>query len=827
METQLCVVMRILAGAAVFVLWASSAEAVLVNPGDNLALPGTTAAAEPQLAGTVLADELIPFSFSAGPGLGNITGQVQQRVVRSSVDGTIDFYWRVINNANSAAAIGSFRVGGFVSPEYNANWRSDGVGDIAPSAAHRFTGSYASSVNFLFTSDGTGLGGGVFPGQSSKLFFFDTTATSYAKTALYDITGTGIGPISVAFTAYSPSTVPLAVQQTPKQPINGLKKIGNPSPTATNVLLITHGYADHAAGWVNDMAYNFYNVLQSEGAAADWDIYTYDWSQDSAYPKNVKACAVGFGSFWSSNQANCPWTTLAPAASDGIQAANNLLQQMTSQGKQYQHVHLIAHSAGSNLIESLARQLKYRCMKDKRPCPLIHSTFLDAYDPTPGQGLDYGSNADWAEQYVDKTPFLFPNPLWPTDLNLKNAVNFDITGVGGTNFFTLVPFDVLVAGLQSHNWPYVWYACTVFPGNVSCHYSYTSGDLAKIGFQMTLESGRYNPQLAAPNVSGFMVNLFSRNIYLKRGDDCVMKNGAHCGSTSLLPAPSFVNETTPMTLLPITRGTQTFSLDSVNGPIDLTGHSQLTLIPHSPAWISSAIETLEPYNVLHFDYQFMSPAEDLLQVFFDGLLVYRADQRDMPDGINHSGDVMIGDIQPGLHTISFRVDPFGDAKAEVQVTNLTIGLQSTLTAKAGASQLVYPNHTVMLDGSQSADTRGVPLTFVWTQTQGNMLALSNAAASAATFVSPAAGPTLVFHLAVTNPDNATATDATAVQVVKLGDVNGNGSIDMTDVNLVLAARNTPANGPNDVRDLDGDGMITSLDARKVTLLCSRPRCATH
>jgi len=27
-------------------------------------------------------------------------------------------------------------------------------------------------------------------------------------------------------------------------------------------------------------------------------------------------------------------------------------------------------------------------------------------------------------------------------------------------------------------------------------------------------------------------------------------------------------------------------------------------------------------------------------------------------------------------------------------------------------------------------------------------------------------------------------------------------------------------------DLDGDGMITALDARKLTLLCTRPRCAT-
>lgn len=209
MKMQLTMVVQAFLAAATFALCVSSAEAVLLNPGDNLALPGTTVAAEPQLAGTVLVDEIIPFSFSAGSGLGDITGQVQQRIIRSSVDGTIDFSWRLTNDANSAGAIGSFRVGDFVSPEYNANWRDDGLGDVGPNAAHRFTGSQASSVNFLFGSDAAGAAGGLLPGKSSKFFFFDTTATNYAKTAKYDLTGTGLGPISASFAAYSPSAVPV------------------------------------------------------------------------------------------------------------------------------------------------------------------------------------------------------------------------------------------------------------------------------------------------------------------------------------------------------------------------------------------------------------------------------------------------------------------------------------------------------------------------------------------------------------------------------------------------------------------------------------------
>jgi hypothetical protein len=55
-------------------------------------------------------------------------------------------------------------------------------------------------------------------------------------------------------------------------------------------------------------------------------------------------------------------------------------------------------------------------------------------------------------------------------------------------------------------------------------------------------------------------------------------------------------------------------------------------------------------------------------------------------------------------------------------------------------------------------------------------------------------------------------------------VDGNNIIDITDIRAITAARGTPA-APGDVRDADGDGVITVLDARQCVLRCTNSRCA--
>jgi hypothetical protein len=62
-----------------------------------------------------------------------------------------------------------------------------------------------------------------------------------------------------------------------------------------------------------------------------------------------------------------------------------------------------------------------------------------------------------------------------------------------------------------------------------------------------------------------------------------------------------------------------------------------------------------------------------------------------------------------------------------------------------------------------------------------------------------------------------------------GDFDNDGDVDRDDLNILLQDRNmdVAASTCGSACDLDGDGMITVLDARKLFLMCTRTRCATE
>lgn len=71
--------------------------------------------------------------------------------------------------------------------------------------------------------------------------------------------------------------------------------------------------------------------------------------------------------------------------------------------------------------------------------------------------------------------------------------------------------------------------------------------------------------------------------------------------------------------------------------------------------------------------------------------------------------------------------------------------------------------------------------------------------------------------------NSTLTSTPSIS----GDLDGDSDIDKNDIAVILAAKGTAASGPNDPRDIDKDGKITILDARKLSTMCTRLNCATQ
>ncbi len=85
-------------------------------------------------------------------------------------------------------------------------------------------------------------------------------------------------------------------------------------------------------------------------------------------------------------------------------------------------------------------------------------------------------------------------------------------------------------------------------------------------------------------------------------------------------------------------------------------------------------------------------------------------------------------------------------------------------ADAGADQVVNPNALVTLDGSGSTDPDGdLPLAYLWTQTGGPAVTLSDATAVQPTFTAPSDPTVLTFTLVVT--DSLGLADPTPDEVV--------------------------------------------------------------
>jgi hypothetical protein len=160
-----------------------------VTPFD-IPLPGTTAAAEPDLSGTVVSDQVVPFTIASASS--PVSGTVQVRVVRNAA-GKLAFYWKINNAAASEGVVSSLSLTGFPKQVYDANWRKDGLGTVAPSSA----AGNVSPVDLNTWICGFHFKTPIKPGESSRFFFFRSGATKSVPAVAHVSTTGGVAKVPV------------------------------------------------------------------------------------------------------------------------------------------------------------------------------------------------------------------------------------------------------------------------------------------------------------------------------------------------------------------------------------------------------------------------------------------------------------------------------------------------------------------------------------------------------------------------------------------------------------------------------------------------------
>lgn len=170
----------------VAILFASSSQASFIVPsaivtpgGASVGVPLTSAA-----AGTLLASLLAPFSFATTAG--TTSGDIISAVFRNP-SGTLDFYYQVINNANSATALSRESDNSFVGFGTAVAFRLDGgslpggvftngTAGIIPVTADRDASGTTVGFNFVPAPPGTKIPAGT----TSSVVIISTDATNFA-----------------------------------------------------------------------------------------------------------------------------------------------------------------------------------------------------------------------------------------------------------------------------------------------------------------------------------------------------------------------------------------------------------------------------------------------------------------------------------------------------------------------------------------------------------------------------------------------------------------------------------------------------------------------
>jgi alpha-tubulin suppressor-like RCC1 family protein len=412
---------------------------------------------------------------------------------------------------------------------------------------------------------------------------------------------------------------------------------------AKNLVFVTHGWqwillnptGPPAQPWMVQMTNA---IVQQLGSSSIWQVEAYYWLSDA-------------------------WTWLPDDALNNAKILGTQIGiQIAAVG--YQHVHLIAHSAGSALIQAAADAIR-----QNSPSTIIQSTFLDPYVGLDGRGINwYGQNADWSDNYFaqDSETGAF------TEGQLNHSYNVDV-GWLYPNPSNPDPKIVTYAdglfgqvAFATHDWPHDFYTDTVLNTlSASCAAGY--------GFPLSEEGGNWSSTAAdaegqTPNVLCGSPSAI-QNPFPLQTSPIILIDGlenAYNAGANLVGSAGFVLNSI-WSALPLV---QSAGVHPLGGPVPLGGSSGT----NTPAWLAMGVTVTNAANFVQFDAAFTdaNTAQGLLTVYWNTNQIGMVDERVAATNLQTYRFILPSTVSSGLYTLSFRLDSFANSSS-VAVTNVATG----------------------------------------------------------------------------------------------------------------------------------------------------------
>lgn len=422
------------------------------------------------------------------------------------------------------------------------------------------------------------------------------------------------------------------IQKQPAKPVYGncpVKEDGKDS-----LIVVTHGAipsweeVESSVGWIDSMT-NVLTTYLAQNNLKNWQVHAHRWAEKAKFSLNPQRADF------------TPQASLNAASDEGGELGKCLALQKWS------HIHLIGHSAGARLIQSVADEVGSNSTT-------IHCTFLD---PFVGIRLEqtskYGGNTYWSEHYysfdyetvgghvyrVTESPLQF---AYNVDITLLNKVRDYGSFVStGNNTYALC-----YKTATSHSWAVEFYQNTII-GNVSSLYD-------GFGFTLSKEGGGWDTAVR-----------YKRGNGTKGSSEPLRKLGVpdqQCSSFSQVSDLQLVLNIVVSQADSVQEG----SIEKYDNGFKAT--------TQSPAWIVLSVDVTNALNFVSFEGQFQSikQAGGLLSVYWDTNIIGSVDEQVIRPGMKHY-TMVFPQATNGNHFLGFRIDRLTEIQSVVLITNLFIG----------------------------------------------------------------------------------------------------------------------------------------------------------